>query len=147
MAMTPSNPEKGRAFRDEAQPVLERALGVSLTAEFPISVGVPPKQHKFDLVSENRSWVLECKNLAWRENGGVPQAKIASITEAATFLSLLGFACRRAVVLNRATHAKRRETLAEYFARLHSHSLGTAGLVEVDLRSKQVKWLVEPKAV
>ena len=139
-----SNAAKGLSFRDTARPILERDLGVSLSPEVSLPIGKPPKQHKFDLVAEDQSWVLECKALQWRENGGVPQAKITSITEAAICLrDFIHPHTRRAIILSRATHSKRRETLAEYYARLHCHNLaGLVGLVEVDPLSGSLTWLV-----
>jgi len=139
-----SNPAKGLSFREAAKPVLERELRVVLEPEVSLPIGNPPKPHKFDLVADDRSWILECKALAWRENGGVPQAKITSITEAATCLrDFQGGWSRRVVVMNRATHPKRRETLAEYYARLHSHNLaGVVALAEVDIHTGDLVWLV-----
>ena len=111
--MALSNPERGRTFRDAARPILERDLGVRLSEEVSLPVGRPPKAHKFDLVAEDKSWILECKNLVWRENGGVPQAKITSMSEAAGVLMQCAHQpCRRALVLSRATHPRRRESLA-----------------------------------
>lgn len=147
--MALSNPERGRAFRDVARPILERTLGVRFSPEVSLPVGRPPKDHKFDLVSADRTWILECKNLAWRENGGVPQAKITSISEAVA--GLMQYAhqpCRRALVLSRATHPRRRETLAEYYVRLHAHNLAAAvGVAEIDTTSGLLRWLVNPVAV
>jgi hypothetical protein len=147
--MALSNPERGRAFRNAARPILERELGVRLAQEVPLPVGRPPKDHKFDLVAEDTSWILECKNLAWRENGGVPQAKITSISEAASILmQCTNQACRRALVLSRATRPKQRESLAEYYVRLHAHNLAAAvGVAEVDTTSGSLRWLVQPKLV
>jgi hypothetical protein len=107
---------------------------VQLSPEVPLAIGSPTKKHKFDLVADDRSWVVECKALAWRANGDVPQAKITSITEAAMFLrDWVQRGSERAIVLNCATHPKRRETLAAYYARLHSHALaGVVGLIEID---------------
>jgi hypothetical protein len=139
-----SNPARGLLFREAARPVLERELRVTLEPEVSLLIGNPPKPHKFDLVADDRSWILECKALAWRENGGVPQAKITSITEAAVCLrDFQSVKSRRVVVMNRATHAKRRETLAEYYARLHSHNLaGVVALAEVDVDKGVLVWLV-----
>ena len=142
-----SNVERGTSFSKAARSILERHLTLVFEAEVPLPVGDPPKLHKFDLASAQREWVLECKNLAWRANGGIPQAKITSITEAAGFLRGLALESSKAVVLNRASHASRRETLAEYYARLHRHSLGTIGLAEIDLEKKTVHWLVRPQAL
>ena len=139
-----SNPEKGRRFREAVQPILEEHLGVKLWAEVPLAIGTPAKQHKFDLVADDRTWVLECKALAWRQNGGVPQAKITSISEAALCLrDLQPQGSQRAIVLDRATHMQRRETLAEYYARLHSHNLArSVGLIEIDPAAGSLRWLI-----
>lgn len=144
-----SNPAKGKAFRDAARPILERELGVHLLPEVALQVGHPPKDHKFDLVSEERTWILECKDLAWRANGGVPQAKITSITEAAAgLLQCVQQSCRRALVLGRATHSKQRETLAEYYVRLHRHNLAAVvAVAEIDPAARTLRWLVRPAAV
>ena len=137
-----SNPEKGLNFRKAAQSILERELHVPLLSEVALEIGKPPKEHRFDLVSEDHTWVLECKNLGWRANGGVPQAKITSISEAATCLCLVDHPCRLAIVMNRASHSRQRETLAEYYARLHRHQLREVALIEVDTDSGRVRWLV-----
>src|SRR5262249_4627499 len=114
-----SNPAKGLRFREAAKPVLERELRLVLEPEVPLPIGNPSKLHKFDLVADDRSWIFECKALAWRENGRVPHGKIPLITEAAICLRDFqdGWS-RRAIVMNRATHAKRQESLAEYYVRL-----------------------------
>ena len=86
-----SNPEKGTEFRKIARLILERELGVRLDEEVPLSIGSPAKQHRFDLASADCKWIIECKNLAWRAGGKRPEAKLTSVTEAATVLRLLAF--------------------------------------------------------
>jgi len=139
-----SNPEKGRRFREAAQPILEEHLGVRLCPEVPLEIGSPAKQHKFDLVADDRTWVLECKALAWRQNGKIPNAKITSISAAALCLrDLVQRGPARAIVLERATHVHRRETLAEYYARLHSHNLArSVSLIEIDPEAGSLTWLI-----
>jgi hypothetical protein len=145
--MAPSNSERGRAFRDAAKPILEHDLGTQLSSEVSLPIGRPPKEHKFDLVAQDKTWILECKNLAWRENGGVPHAKITSISEAAgSLLQCAHQPCRRALVLSRATHPKQRESLAEYYVRLHAHNLAAdVGIVEVDTTLGSLRRLVTPQ--
>jgi len=46
-----SHVAEGDAFRDLCRKVLERDLGVRLEIEYPILLGQPAKQHRFDLVS------------------------------------------------------------------------------------------------
>lgn len=141
MHTTPSNPEKGAAFRDAAQTIIEKHLSLLFTPETPLPIGTPAKLHKFDLVSAERGWVVQCKNLAWRANGGVPQAKITSITEAAMTLRALPSNWRKMIAMNRAIHPIRKETLAEYYVRLHSHFLAEVMLVEIDAQAQTVRWL------
>ena len=135
-------------FREAARPILEASLGVKLLSEVALGVGNPPKQHRFDLVATDESWILECKALVWRENGGVPQAKITSITEAAMCLrDCVNQKSKRAIALGRAVHPRRTESLGEYYARLHSHSLaGVVALIEIDPLTSSLKWLVRGNA-
>jgi hypothetical protein len=137
-----SNVEKGRRFRDQARIVLERALGVAVNYEVAVAVGQPPKSHKFDLVSSDQQWFVECDNVAWRENGGVPQAKITSLGEAAATLRMLPSGSRKVLCLKRAAHPARKESLAEYYARLHRHLLADVALAEIDPNSQCIRWLV-----
>ncbi|MGH2548916.1 MAG: hypothetical protein ACRDHN_05970, partial [Thermomicrobiales bacterium] len=109
-----SSVERGHAFRNNVHPIIERDLAQRFTSEVSLSTGQPPKGHKFDLVAVDRSWVLECKSLEWRANGGVPSAKITDITEAASFLKSLGVPSRRAIVVSSAPHPSRSEALADY---------------------------------
>jgi len=137
-----SNVERGRRFQDEARTVFEKALGVSFNSEVAIAVGQPPKAHKFDLVSSDRQWFVECKNLAWRESGGVPQAKMTSLGEAAATLRMLPSDFKKVLCVRRATHPKRKETLGEYYVRLQRHLLADVALAEIDPNSQSIRWLV-----
>ena len=42
----------------------------------------PDKYHNFDLVSEDRAIVVECKSYTWTESGNFPSAKISTAVEA-----------------------------------------------------------------
>jgi len=46
-----------------------------------------PLIHEFDLVSEDRSIVGECKSYKWTKSGNYPQAKISTANEALFYLS------------------------------------------------------------
>ena len=136
-----SNVEKGQDFVRVAQPVLEQNLGVRLEREVPLKIGNPPKNHKFDLVSNNREWVIECKNYSWTISGNSPQAKIASLSDAVRMLRSVDAKCHKAIVMSRATHTSKRETLAEYYLRLNHNVLGDVALGEINVESRELRWL------
>jgi len=137
-----SNLGKGRAFAEVARFALEQALNIQFEMEVAFMVGLPPKEHRFDLVSVGREWIIECKDLGWREQGDhVPRAKITSLNEAAQLLNMLYEHGRKAIIMNRALHPNKRESLADYYARLHSNRLGNVMLGEVDTELRTLKWL------
>lgn len=47
----------------------------------------PNKFHKFDLVSEDKNTVVECKSYTWTESGNFPSAKISTSVEAIFYFS------------------------------------------------------------
>lgn len=83
------NPRKGRMFQEKSSEVLSKHFGVEFLLDFPIPIGSPPKDHKFDLVSEDMKIIGECKNYSWTETGNIPSAKMGFTNEAAFYLTLL----------------------------------------------------------
>lgn len=129
-----SNVEKGQEFTEKARQILEKTLGIKFDREVGLLAG--SKNHPFDLVSINRNWFVECKNLAWREKPDyIPRAKITSITKDAGLLQSLASKGRKAIILSRAPHPEKKETLAEYYFRLHKDNLNEVMLGEIDIES------------
>jgi hypothetical protein len=127
------NTGKGRSFQLRAAEILSREFGVKFEVNFVIPIGNPPKEHQFDLVSEDFRYVGECKNYSWTEGENVPSAKMAFVNEAVLYLSLLPPDKERFIVMRRDVHPTKRESLANYYYRTYRHLLGNLYIVEIDL--------------
>jgi hypothetical protein len=69
--------EKGALFCELVWRAIEQAAGEEFEQEVPLLVGSPPRQHKFELASSNRSFVGEVKAHTWTGGNNIPSAKIA----------------------------------------------------------------------
>jgi len=70
------NPKIGRDFEERVRQTLEKKYKTRFKRRV-TNIGVPPKAHNFDLVSENGDIIVEYKNYTWTETGNTPSAKIA----------------------------------------------------------------------
>jgi hypothetical protein len=73
------NPKKGKDFEEKARQILGQRYKTKFRKQS-INIGNPPKPHNFDLVSDDGTIIVECKNYSWTETGNVPSAKMALIT-------------------------------------------------------------------
>ena len=85
-----------------------------------------------DIVNLEKRIVIECKCYTWTETGNVPSAKMGFANEAAFYLSFLPKETDKSIVMLKATHPKRSETLAEYYFRTNRHLLGSIKVCEFD---------------
>ena len=97
-----------------------------------IPIGYPPKNHKFDIVALDDTVAVECKCYTWTETGNVPSAKIGFVNEAAFYLSFLPDYYEKYIVMLKASHDIRNETLAEYYYRTNKHLLGAIKVAEYE---------------
>ena len=74
--------------------------------------------------------------LCLTETGNVPSAKIRTMNEAVFFLSFLPDTMEKIIVMAKATHPKRKETLAEYYHRSYGHLLGATRMMEYDVSTQ-----------
>jgi hypothetical protein len=135
------NTEKGRDFQKSAALILKKYYKVGFQTEYPVAIGNPPKEHKFDLVSDDHMYVGECKNFSWTETGNVPSAKIGFINQAVFYLQHLSNDKKRFVVLRRDIHQKHAESLGEYYYRLNNHLLNGVFLIEIDMITFKIQEL------
>jgi len=133
------NTAKGREFQRRAAAMLERYFRVGFRTEHRVAIGDPPKEHRFDLVSDDLQYVGECKNYSWTEGGNVPSAKMGFINEAVFYLSYLPRETRRFVVMRRDVDTRHGESLAEYYYRMNRHLLNGVFIVELDLETETVR--------
>ena len=129
--MSNSNKTKGDAFRDFAKPILEKELKTKLEPEQKIDIGNPMKEHAFDLASQDRSIVIECKRYTWRESGEKPNGKIATLNEAVLYFSFLDYNVQKILCLMESKCPERKETLAEYYVNNYGHLLRDVIVYEI----------------
>ena len=129
--MSNSNKNKGDAFRDFAKPILEKELKAELEPEQKIDIGNPMTEHAFDLVSTDKSIVIECKRYTWRESGKKPNGKIATLNEAVLYFSFLDYNVQKILCLMESKDPKRKETLAEYYVNTYGHLLRDVIVYEI----------------
>lgn len=67
--------------------------------------------------------MIECKCYTWTDGGNIPSAKLGFLNEAAFYLSFLSEECKKYIVMKKAEHPGREETLAEYYYRCYGHLL------------------------
>lgn len=135
------NTRKGKIFQTVSAEVLGHYFQVGFQTEHPIPIGNPPKNHKFDLVSEDGNYIGECKNYSWTEGGNVPSAKMGFINEAVFYLQHVSSDKFRFVVLRRAVDNKHTETLADYYYRTNKHLLNGVSVIEIDVSNNSVRLL------
>jgi len=128
----------GREFEEKVMAWFEEHHNVGFSRKSDvnmISIGKPPKKHEFDVVSEDRSFVIECKCFTWTITDGMPSGKMKSISEAVLRLSFISNA-KTFVVIKKSYSNKRKETLAEYYYRRFGHMLRRTRILEFEYDDK-----------
>ncbi len=126
-------------FQNIAAELLSDYFKVEFKLEYPIAIGHPPKNHKFDLVSTDKRYIGECKDYSWTETGNIPSGKLAHINEAVLFLSKLPADVVRFIVMRKAECPTKQETLAEYYYRTYGHLLNEILLIELNIKQNNIK--------
>ena len=126
------NPKVGKRFQEMVKEWFENSMTCEFETERKIAIGNPAKLHSFDISNKEENVVIECKCYTWTETGNVPSAKMGFTNEAAFYLSFLPDSVDKSIVMLRATHPKRTETLAEYYFRTNRHLLGKIKILEFD---------------
>lgn len=126
------NPKKGKDFEEKVCRALENKYHQNFSKQA-IKIGNPPKLHDFDLVSDDKNIIVECKNYSWTETGNIPSAKMALINEAVLYLSHTPNNTKKIIVLRRDNHSKRKESLAAYYRRIYFHLLNNIIIMELDV--------------
>ena len=126
------NPGVGRQFQKRVQNIATEYFNVPFVPEKAVAIGNPAKDHKFDLVSEDGTIIIECKCYTWTKAWNVPSAKLATLDEAVLYMRSVPHAARKIIVLDRAFSRKTGSTLAEYFVDKKGHLLEDVEVAEVD---------------
>lgn len=139
MNQNKENPGVGKRFQLAVRDWFEKKYSIPFEIEQKIAIGKPAKLHSFDIASLDKSIVVECKCYTWTETGNIPSAKMGFVNEAAFYLSFLPEDTDRRIVMLRAEHEKRNETLAQYYFRTNRHLLGKTKIFEFDPRSEEMR--------
>ena len=132
------NPRVGKAFQIAVKEWFESEYSTTFVLEEKIPIGKPSKLHSFDIADNERNVVVECKCYTWTEAGNVPSAKMDFTNEAAFYLSFLPETTEKIIVMLRAKHYKRNETLAEYYFRTNRYLLGKIKIFEFDIETRSM---------
>jgi hypothetical protein len=134
MRKNSENPSAGKAFQYKVQAKAQENFGKLFIQECPVLIGNPPKEHRFDLVSEDHLIIIECKSYTWTKSWNVPSAKLAALDEAILYMRCIIPSCsaRKIIIMERSFNKKTCETLAEYFVRRKGHLLADIEVMELD---------------
>jgi hypothetical protein len=118
-----SNAHEGRKFEAEALEYFRSVKGLNLTPSFSIPLGITgtPKPHCFDLGGHEPALLVECKSHNWTVTGNMPSAKVTVWNEAMYYFHLAPAHFQKILFVLEARHQRQRETLAQYYARIHGH--------------------------
>lgn len=132
------NPKIGRDFEALVTKWFVKKYNKDFSNNFSFDIGNPPKSHRFDVVSIDKTIVAECKCYTWTETGNIPSAKMGFANEAAFYLSFIKDATTY-IIFKKNTHPKRSETLAEYYYRTNKHLLGDTKILEYNVDNNCMK--------
>jgi len=133
-----NNPARGKRFQKLAGTVLAKRFRKIFCLEVKIPIGKPPKDHKFDLVSNDRTIVVETKNYSWTKSGNVPSAKMGFVNEAVFYLQHLSNRKERIVIMKKHFNKKQKRTLAQYYFQTNKHLLNGVRLFEIETKTKKL---------
>lgn len=125
------NPKVGREFEMLTKKWAENQFGCSFIIGQAVDIGIPPKPHKFDLVSKDEGIVVECKCYTWTEGGNVPSAKLATLDEAILYMRSISRPAHKIIVMQYAWNEKKGVSLAEYFCEKKGHLLDDISVWEL----------------
>lgn len=143
------NPRIGAEFQRKVRDWFSDEYNMTFNLEVQIPIGsklFDPSQykdHKFDIVSEDGVYVIECKRYTWTVSGNVPSAKMGFANEAAFYLSLLDQSHKKFIVMYKSPNEKRGMTLAEYYYHTNKHLLGDVIVAEFDPQNSTMRFINE----
>ena len=136
MSTNSENPRKGKDFQFRVKRIAEQKFGQLFVAEKAVRIGLPPKEHKFDLVSEDNTIIIECKCYSWTSSGNVPSAKMATLDEAILYMRSVPYYAHKIIVMSRELRSQNGESLANYFVEKHGHLLADIAVWEINKQDR-----------
>ena len=132
------NPQVGRDFQSLVKVLAEEHYKTKFLDEKAVLVGYPPKEHRFDLVSEDSRIVIECKCYTWTNGNNVPSAKMSTLNEAVLYMRSLPEDTHKILAMKKDVRTSNSETLAGYYCRIYGHLLGDISVLEIDDKGKML---------
>ena len=126
------NPQVGRDFQSRVKAVAEEHFSTRFIDEKAVLVGLPAKEHRFDLVSEDSKIVIECKCYTWTNGNNVPSAKMSTLNEAVLYMCSLPEGTLKILSMKKDVRTSSSETLAAYYCRICGHLLEDINVWEID---------------
>ncbi len=134
------NPRIGREFQERTCQIMAEYFHQNFELEVPVDIGYPPKQHRFDCVSQDQSIVVECKCYTWTNTGNVPSAKLMGLNEAVFYMNYLPKETIKIIAMKKSRFPGKTETLADYYHRIDGHLLQNIHLAEID-DDCSIRWI------
>ena len=133
----------GREFETAAQTYFrKRDLQLEKGHSILLGVGAIKKKHKFDLGSGSPPVLVECKSHKWNPGGKVPTGKMQIWNEAMYYFHLTPPEYRKIMFVLRDYSDKKKETLAQYYIRIHGHMIpDDVEIVEFNAADGAALWL------
>lgn len=133
-----SNTQVGHDFEAVAFKYFLEVEGLKLQRGFPLEVGVgtSTKIRQFDLGLNDPPILVECKSHRWTVTGNMPSAKVTVWNESMFYFHMASNRYRKVFFVIRDIHARRKESLAEYYVRNNSHLIPPGvSIIEFDENS------------
>ena len=138
-AIRSDNTSKGKIFQLAVKELLEKLYNKEFLLECPVNIGVPPKAHKFDIVSSDKTVVVECKCYSWTSGGNNPSAKLSTANEALLYMSFLLDNCEKLLFICHTDKMHRKEeSLEQYYVRTYGSFLRDVKVMEYDMETQQL---------
>ena len=130
---------KGRDFEEKVYQKLKEIHKCTFNKYSKIPIGNPPKLHKFDLVSEDKSIIVECKDNNWSKTDEVPSGKIATMLKEILHFNKGPKDTKNILVLRKYYSEKRKKTLGDYFVSKYKYLLEGITVMELDIENMKLE--------
>lgn len=115
-----SNSDVGKKFEAVAKKYFKNK-GWDLTSDFKLTTGLErKKEHAFDLGSENKKVIVECKSHKWTKGNNIPSAKITLWNEAMYYFHLVSEDYKKIFFTIKDLN-KSNTSLVEHYLKNHYH--------------------------
>ena len=127
------NPGVGKRFEEKVCEWAKGEFKQNFDKQEAIKIGNPAKPHRFDLVSQDKNIIIECKCYTWTDSGNVPSAKMATLDEAVLYFKCLeNQSATKIIAMKYAWSEKKQMTFAEYYCERKGHLLDDVQVWELD---------------